>query len=281
MRGYEMAMKHFDEESINRVIFLTDGNANVGVTESEEIARESKRCIKKGISLVTIGLGVDFNHGLLRELSDSGRGVMHYVGDARDIKKVFVDEIDSLLAPAARKVKLTLDIDQDSATPKIYGYQEQKESKNDGHRYVFKLDDLNHGATQVVIAKSAANSRFSGTATLSYVDAITDEKVAQTIEFSNNAAGQSELASDNEDSQEANIDKKGTRSVNRNYAIALLAEGLRSAAEESNEGDNKKAQKRLSKAIEKSKAVCPNKKDKHVKRVMKIASKYCKAIVGE
>ena len=39
MRGYEMAMKHFDKESINRVIFLTDGNANVGVTESEQIAK--------------------------------------------------------------------------------------------------------------------------------------------------------------------------------------------------------------------------------------------------
>ena len=160
MRGYEMAMKHFDKESINRVIFLTDGNANVGVTESEEIAEESRRCIKQGISLVTIGLGVDFNNGLLREIADSGRGVMHYVGDARDIKKVFVDEIDSVLAPAARKVKLTLDLEQGSSTPKIYGYQEQMESKDDGQRYVFKLDDLNHGATQVVMVRSAANSKL-------------------------------------------------------------------------------------------------------------------------
>jgi len=193
MRGYEMAMKHFDKGAINRVIFLTDGNANVGVTKSEEIARESRRCIKQGNSLVTIGLGVDFNHGLLRELADSGRGVMHYVGDARDIKKVFVDEIDSVLAPAARKVKLTLELDRDSSTPKIYGYQEQKESKDDGRRYVFKLDDLNHGATQVVMAKSSANSAFSGTATLAYVDAITDEKITQSVEFSNSAGSQPEL----------------------------------------------------------------------------------------
>ena len=54
------------------MIFVTDGNANVGETHSAEIAVESKRCIDKGISLVTIGLGVDFNNGLLREIADSG-----------------------------------------------------------------------------------------------------------------------------------------------------------------------------------------------------------------
>ena len=272
MRGYKMAMKNFDKESINRVIFLTDGNANVGVTESEQIAKESKRCIKKGISLVTIGLGVDFNNGLLREIADSGRGVMHYVGDARDIKKVFVDEIDGVLAPAARKVKLTLDIDEESATPKIYGYQEQKESKDDGQRYVFKLDDLNHGATQVVMVKSGADSGLSGTATLTYVDAITDEKITQSVKFSDDA---------DKDRHERGSDKKRIRSVNRNYAIALLAEGLHSAAEKSNDGDNKKAEKRLSKAIQKSKDICSSKSDKHVKRVAAIATKYCKAIAGE
>ena len=84
-----------------------------------------------------------------------------------------------------------------------------------------------------------------------------------------------------ESDHDVNTDKKGTRSVGRNYAIALLAQGLHSAAEESNDGNNKKAEKRLAKAIKKSKAVCSSKDDKHVKRVAEIASKYCKAIAGE
>ena len=104
---------------------------------------------------------------------------------------------------------------------------------------------------------------------------ITDEKVTQTVQFSNDASDNLEHASEDDDPQE------GTRSVNRNYAIALLAEGLRSAAEESNDGNNKKAEKRLLKAIKKSKAVCPSKNDKHVKRVKEIATKYSKAIAGE
>ena len=192
MCGYQIALKHFDEERTNRVIFLTDGNANVGVTESEEIANESRKCIKRGISLVTIGLGVDFNHGLLRELADSGRGVMHYVGDAQDIKKIFVDEIDSVLAPAARKVKLTLEFDGSTSTPKIYGYRPEKVIADDGDRtkYVFRLDDLNHGATQVVLAKLRdSKSAIHGTATLSYVDAISNEKVSTTLEIGEQGVG--------------------------------------------------------------------------------------------
>lgn len=266
MCGYEMALKHFDKERTNRVIFLTDGNANVGVTESEQIARESDKCIKKGISLVTIGLGVDFNHGLLRELADSGRGLMHFVGDEKDIRKTFVNEIDSILAPAARKVKLTLEMK--GKPPKIYGYKPEKE----GSRYVFKLDDLNHGATQVVMARASSKSKLTGKATLTYVDAITEEKVTQSVEFSN-VKNEGEKNSKNDKSK-----KESKRSVKRNYAIALLADALHSAAKDSNDGNNSKAEKRLVKAIGKSKEVCSNRDDKHVNRVLEIANKYCKLI---
>ena len=121
MMGYGEALKNFDAERTNRVIFLTDGNANVGQVESSQIAAESKKCIKKGISLVTIGLGVDFNNGLLREIADSGRGMMHFIGDAKDIEKTFVNEVDSLLAPAANNVRLVIDLEQDKDL-KVYGY---------------------------------------------------------------------------------------------------------------------------------------------------------------
>lgn len=276
MCGYQLALKHFDESRTNRVIFLTDGNANVGVTESADIARESKKCTKRGISLVTIGLGVDFNHGLLRELADSGRGVMHYVGDAQDIKKTFVDEIDSLLAPAASKVKLTVRFEGSSETPKFYGYHPEKKYSDDyvnkGERnlrneieFTFKLDDLNHGATQVVIAKlPKSTSRITGTATLSYVDAITKEKISTSTELNSKTS-----------KRDVNL-----RSIKRNYAIATVANSILSAAVVSNEGDNQQAEKRLAKGIENARRICTNREDENVNRVVEIAKEYCKMLQG-
>lgn len=261
MCGYRMAQKHFDSERTNRMIFLTDGNANVGVTESAEIAHESKQCIKRGISLVTIGLGVDMNNGLLREIADSGRGLMHYIGDAKDIKKTFIDEIDSVLAPAARKVRLKIKLSGDFNTPKIYGYDKDYQIKNTskGHELVFKLDDLNHGATQVVLARlpESAGKYVAGQASLTYKDAITGKDSAVSIDL-----------------DELPIRDGARRSVKRNYAIALVANSIQSAAKASNDNDNRKAEKKLRQGVEKAKQICDNRNDKNLKRMIKISNEY-------
>ncbi len=259
MLGYKEALKHFDLERTNRVIFLTDGNANVGVTESEEIARQSRECNKRGISLSTIGLGVDFNNGLLRQLADAGRGLIHFVGDSKDIKKTFISEIDSLLAPAARKVRLKIDFGEGCGTPKIYGYQPQQK----GSKYVFKLDDLNHGATQVVIARLPnTGGRPVVNATLRYIDAITGED-----------------AQINQSLKQFFAHDGGSESIKRNYAIAVVASSIKSAAEASNDGQCRKAEERLKKGIKKARDYCGNRHDKDVERVVKIARDYRKEIL--
>ena len=261
MRGYKMSLKHFDPERTNRMIFWTDGNANVGVTESAEIARDSKRCIKRGISFVTIGLGVDMNNGLLREIADSGRGLMHYIGDAKDIRKTFIDEIDSVLAPAARKVRLKISFSGDLETPKIFGYEKdyQKKKTPNGYELKFKLDDLNHGATQVVLARlpAGAGKDVAGRASLTYKDAITGEECSASVDL-----------------DELPVSDEARRSVKRNYAIALVAQSIQSAAKASNDNDNPEAEKKLKQGVEKAKKICDSRDDKNLKRMIKISKEY-------
>lgn len=248
MLGYQTVMKNYDPKRTNRVIFLTDGNANVGLTESEEIARQSSTCNQMGISLVTIGLGVDFNEGLLRQISDAGLGPMHYVASCDDIQKVFVDEVDSLLRPAAKSVSLEV-ISPSDATLQFFGYQVQQKKR----RYKIQLDDLNHGATQVVLLRlpkeSAAGLRFK----LSYVDAMEGENVCFEKEMSAVECAESE-------------------SIRRNYAIALLAKSLRASANLSNKGQNQLAAKRLDKSLSKLDAWATE--DQDVQRVAKIVGQY-------
>jgi uncharacterized protein YegL len=259
MLGYQQALKHFDPERTNRVIFLTDGNANVGVTESEEIARQSRLCNQEGISLTTIGLGVDFNYGLLRQLADAGLGTIHFFGDSKDIKKIFVSEVDSLLAPAARKVRLMIDFGNSSAKPKIYGY----EPVQIGTKFVFKLDDLNHGATQVILVRLPKGKLDpKACATLEYIDALTGEKIKLSHALN-----------------DATADEDSRVSVNRNYAIALVAKSIHAASEASNAGDCQKAADRLNKGIKKAQQRTDHCHDEHVDRVLKIARAYHKNIL--
>lgn len=258
MLGYRQAAASYDRERTNRVILLSDGIANSGVVDLAQIARESKEFNEDGIDLSTIGLGHNLNHQLLRELADSGRGLIHFVGDSKDIEKTFVNEADSLLAPAARDVRLTIDFGNHADAVGIFGYR----PKRKGKRFVFNLDNLNHGATQVVMAQLSTNLQEKEvSAVLSYTDALTREKV--------------EIRESLGDHQPAPEER---RSVAKNFAIALVADSIKRAAVESHGGDCNGAAKELKKGMKAARKMFNQPKDEDLNRVLGIAKDYRRQI---
>lgn len=252
MLGYQQAEANYDSERTNRVILLTDGRANAGEVDLDVIARKSKGFNQKGIDLSTVGLGHDLNHELLRRLADAGRGLIHFVDDAKDIQKTFVSEIDSLLAPAARKVKLTLNLGTATDSVKFYGYA----PKRKGPSWTLKIDDLNHGATQVVMAKIPERELGPIVATLNYKDAITGENVERQVTSR----------------KDTSLDNR--HEISRNYSIALVADSIKRAAKLSNDDEAAKAEKRLSQGIRAAKKWPPTENDENVTRMLKIAKEY-------
>ncbi len=65
MLGFREVDSNFDIRRNNRVVLLTDGIANQGVTDPARIAADALAYNQKGIYLSTIGLGRDFNDKLL------------------------------------------------------------------------------------------------------------------------------------------------------------------------------------------------------------------------
>ena len=109
--GYQEVLRNVRPDYTNRVLLLTDGIANTGETNPQRIADNSLRFNEQGIDLSTIGLGLDLDNDLLRTLAKRGRGLYHFVADARDIEKVFVNEVQSLLSPVARDVQVEITAD--------------------------------------------------------------------------------------------------------------------------------------------------------------------------
>ena len=157
MMGYAEARKHFQAGATNRVILLTDGIANQGVTEPKRIADDSARYNGQGIDLSTIGVGLDLNNDLLRTLARSGRGLYHFISDYKDIDKVFVNEVQSLISSVAKNVQVRIEYGPGLRLEKIYGYTPRY---GNGH-VTLALDDMNNGLTQVVMAKFRAESAKS------------------------------------------------------------------------------------------------------------------------
>src|SRR5215813_11841876 len=123
MLGYQEARKNFRKDATNRVILLTDGIANQGVIAPEKIVQDSLRFNDEGIDLSTIGVGLDLNKDLLRQLAKSGRGLFHFVEDSQDIEKVFVKEVQSLVSPVASEPNVEIDYDSDLELAQLYGYE--------------------------------------------------------------------------------------------------------------------------------------------------------------
>lgn len=92
----------------NRVVLLTDGQANQGITEPDELAAATGGAQAQGISTTTIGFGAGFNEDLLKAMSSAGRGNAWYVEKADQMTGIFDEEIEGLVALAGQNVEVEI-----------------------------------------------------------------------------------------------------------------------------------------------------------------------------
>jgi len=110
--GYAQALLGLDPNSVNRVVFLSDGVANVGETDAAKILEGVKGIREKGIFLNTIGVGMN-NHNdvLLEQLADQGDGLCNYVDSPKEIQRALVDRFTGAFQPVAKDVKIQVEFD--------------------------------------------------------------------------------------------------------------------------------------------------------------------------
>ncbi|MGP1675421.1 MAG: vWA domain-containing protein, partial [Candidatus Limnocylindrales bacterium] len=107
-RGCEQVATHLSREGIDRVLLLTDGLANVGIVDVDELARHAGELRARGVSTTTFGIGNDFDEALLQAMSDAGGGHFYYIADAAQIRDHIASEVGETLEVAARDAELEL-----------------------------------------------------------------------------------------------------------------------------------------------------------------------------
>jgi Ca-activated chloride channel family protein len=96
------------DQGINRVVLITDGLANVGITNTDEIVTQALGLYQRGVSTSTIGIGADFNEDLLMPMAQSGGGNAWHVVEPNDMQQIFQVELEGLVAQFAHTVSLSL-----------------------------------------------------------------------------------------------------------------------------------------------------------------------------
>lgn len=91
---------------VSRVLLLSDGLANAGLTDPNAIASEVRGAAAQGVTTTTMGVGLDYNEDLLESMARAGDGRYYHVETATQLADIFQTELQGLMATTGQKVSL-------------------------------------------------------------------------------------------------------------------------------------------------------------------------------
>lgn len=147
--AYQMAREGFIDNGINRILLATDGDFNVGVSDFDSLKQMAAQQRKSGVSLTTLGFGVDnYNEHLMEQLADAGDGNYAYIDTLREARKVLVDQLSSTLAVVARDVKLQVEFNPARVSEyRLLGYENRALKREDFNNDKVDAGEIGAGHT--------------------------------------------------------------------------------------------------------------------------------------
>ncbi len=110
-KAYELAESNFDPEKNNRIILCTDGDFNVGISDTDQLETYISEKRGKGIYLTALGFGMgNYRNDILESLADRGDGNHFYINSRSEMDRVLCKEIGNIMN-IARDVKLDVAFD--------------------------------------------------------------------------------------------------------------------------------------------------------------------------
>src|SRR5919108_942813 len=91
-----------------KVLLLSDGLANVGITDPGRLVALTRAAGNEGIGTSTIGFGADFDEDLLTAMADAGGGNAHFAETPDAAPGIFAEEIEGLTRLAAQNVAVEI-----------------------------------------------------------------------------------------------------------------------------------------------------------------------------
>jgi Ca-activated chloride channel family protein len=110
MHGSEQVAEFVNREQVSRVLLLTDGLANQGVTHPGEIARHASELRQRGVTTSTFGVGADFDERLLREMAHAGGGNSYFLESALMIPGLITSELGEALEVVIPRAVIELEV---------------------------------------------------------------------------------------------------------------------------------------------------------------------------
>jgi Ca-activated chloride channel family protein len=239
LRGCEALSAVEKKEMLNRTLLLSDGLANRGITDLEELGHHAMELHRRGISTSTFGVGLDFNEHLLELMANQGGGNYHYIEQARQIPEIFAKELGELTAITAAEVLVVLTLPPKVDVEALGGWR----CEQDGRALRLHLGDMAAGQKREVFLKlltppQARSKSLSLQATVT-ARGQDDEQLSQTTKL--------KLHYDTKGAMEA---AQPDKELLRRFAEVRLADASTEALKLEREGKREEARQMLEIALQ-------------------------------
>lgn len=218
---------------VSRIILLSDGKATIGMVHPDALAQLAESTAREGISITTVGIGLDFDEQMMTRIAVAGRGNYYFAESGEMLAQMFDDELGRLGDTVATGAELMLQPAAGVEVIEAYGYPIVPVRFG---LVSVPIADLRAGETRKVVFRVRVTATAAGTIDLASARlAFTDLGSGQTRTLG--ASARAEVTRDN-----AQVVAGYDREAMQHIVRARTAAGLEEATARWENGDYAGAQ---------------------------------------
>lgn len=151
---------------LRRILLISDGQANEGLYDRDELAQLAANKAALGVSISTVGVGLDFDESTMRRLAEVGRGNYYFVEDTVALSAMFSRELGNLSQTVASDVRLVATAGAGVRIEEAYGYPMTRV----GDSVIVPVADMRAGETRKVVFRVTVAAAHQGPLVISGID---------------------------------------------------------------------------------------------------------------
>ena len=231
--GASEVRRHYNNEFLNRVILLSDGKANVGPSSNSQLASAARTLGDEGISVTTMGLGLDYNEDTMTAIADAAGGNYYFIESGDQMAYQFQQELSGMMQVAALQSTVTIMVAPGVTVRDVYGY----DFTQNGDMVNIRVGDLIGGRTMSITALVDVNGLDAekmtvGSVALGYTDALDGQ--ARTVK-KQLVVALSEVETEQRKSEDLDVSARAQEVQNAEAIAAAMDKYAAGADEEAKE----------------------------------------------
>jgi Ca-activated chloride channel family protein len=166
LRGEHEILQSPDLRGIRRMVFISDGQANLGIRIQDELVELAGRTAEHGVSISTVGVGLDFDEETLIRIGETAHGNYYFAKDTGQLDAVFATELTGLRRITATHVSLLALQEDGNPIERAYGYPLQTIKRG----VVVPIADLGADEARKVVLHGLVTTPEVGSYQLTWID---------------------------------------------------------------------------------------------------------------